>query len=171
MEKALLREAWIDQVVAAEPTTFLSLTFLEPGIKTTGSSTRATVSEIQAVVTVNELFKRCNRSLFGRGMRDYLRGYGCVEYQASGQPHFHFLLTNEVSCDRLRNVVEKKLADAQESYRERGVRNPFWLMDAASVDVQPVTDVHGVARYVTKLYEKPASGERMLVLGEAGVML
>ena len=86
------------------------------------------------------------------------------EYQKSGQPHFHVLLTNDIESDRFLQVTEHVIKNA----RRNGKPLPF--LDTNSVDVQPVYDAEGNAGYITKLFEFIDRGERMLLVHESQIL-
>ena len=153
-EKERIHNSWKNFIIESNPKIFLSFSFLLPD-----KSTKPFITRNQAITTINELFKRINRALFGRKLSNHLRGFGCLEYQKSGQPHFHFLLGNDdISIDRLKQIIHKK------------IKNAFHLLDANRIDIQPVHDAEGVAEYMTKLYEKWDSLEKMILLTKEGIM-
>jgi hypothetical protein len=76
-------------------------------------------------------------------------------------PHFHLLLANDVPAA----VFEERARYLLTTARIHG--KPIGSLDAESIDVREVHDVHGAARYVTKVLEPYAlRGEQMLVIAD-----
>ena len=167
-ERALQRKAWIAFGRKLQPKLFITLKFrfdipIGNQIESDQDLQRyfTTLRPENALEIANELLLRIHQRFFGRSKSEQLLGIGCLEYQASGMPHFHFLIGNDIKAERFKEMANKVILKA------RSHRKPLYLLDENSVDVRSVEDEEGAARYVTKLFKHWNNGEQMLLLNES----
>lgn len=168
-------EHWSTMARSLQPTLFLTLVFLAPEYKMgrIGEPLKSTISDKQALGTANELLKRLNRNLYGRQKRNYLEGIGCIEYQKSGQPHFHILIRNEIDKTLLVKTISHILDNARKAYLLLKKKSKLYLIDENSLKIETIIskkDQSDVSDYLIKHFRKAPSNERMLILSKDGLM-
>ncbi len=159
------RGAWIELAKRIQPRLFLTLKFrfdalVDPEHQSGRNRQRSNdvLTKESALEIANELIHRIHQRLFGRSKFEEFLGVGCVEFQQSGMPHIHLLVSNDIDAERLISATRKVLLSA----RRHG--KPFFLLDPESLDVREVFDDEGIVNYVTKLFEHMENGEQMLLL-------
>ncbi|OOZ75429.1 hypothetical protein BOW50_11720 [Solemya velum gill symbiont] len=143
----LIRQEWLEFIQLVQPQFFVTVTFKEGVYEINGRKVTYDISDKKAVALINKLLYFVNSSLFrkrhARG-KDHLKGFVVIEYQSNGNPHSHFLITNDISLEKIETSFRKnmnkvvfnphtKLASHYHPFSERG----FDIQEVYSDDVIP----------------------------------
>ena len=174
-EKQRQKQSWKNLLITSNPKLFLTISFQPTKLTFVGSgdssreslsskSTKPTIPPETAIRLANSILKRVHQRLYRKKDSNPFNGFGCLEFQKTGQPHLHLLLTNDIDTARFMEAFKNVIKSA----RRHG--KPFPLLDSNSLDVQSVHDAAGVSEYVTKLFNHWDSGEEMLTVSRSQII-
>jgi hypothetical protein len=121
-----LRREWEIFVSKYDIKLLWTLTFIDPSLRcefsNPGDREKALfnskiLNDGKVIAIAEELIKRISQRLYGRSKTRQLEGFGCIEYQECGQPHFHFLVTSDVDLDTFSEAMRKVLDGAERKAR------------------------------------------------------
>ncbi|MGD9660181.1 MAG: hypothetical protein AB7U63_02785 [Porticoccaceae bacterium] len=149
------RMEWEDFIRKYDPKLFWTVNFLDPILKQEflcpehreNALKRAKILSPEAAKKIfEELLKRVNQRLFGRSKHKYLNGFGCIEFQTCGQPHFHTLMLNNVSQEELEWALDDVLSRAKESERKgremkRKLRREAYALTEAASEADSIESI------------------------------